>query len=184
MNASPDLFAAPVLIDRDTVAALLGVTDRTLSRYAARDDDPLAPCRPASRGRPALYQPREVMEWVLRQEARRQSDAPASLDGDADYDREKARLTRAQADNAELKNAQLRRELARVELLQFAAAEAGSQIAAVLGTVKGRVKRAMPSLSNSALHELEQIVVECQNRAADIQIDWNETPEHDPPLEG
>lgn len=83
-------------------------------------------------------------------------------------------LKREQAEGQRLKNAQMRRELAPVEMVQWAISQAGSQMAAVLGTIKGKVKRAQPDLTNAALHELEQIVVEAQNIAADTRLEWDD----------
>lgn len=170
-------MATPELLTRDQAAALLGVTARQLQRYAS-GDDPLVPAVPGGHGKPTLYAPETVGQWLIRRELAKLQKAAGHHDP-IDFDRERARLVKAQADQVELKNAITRREVARVELLTFAAADAGQRIAAVLGTVKGRIKRAMPSLNNQALHEIEQLVVECQNAASQIQIDWSDAPEGD-----
>lgn len=101
--------------------------------------------------------------------------------GDLLAAKEKAELdwTRERAEGQRLKNAAMRRELAPVRMVTWAISQAGGQIAAALGTLKGKVKRAQPELGNEALHEVEQVVVECQNAAADIRLDWDEFDESD-----
>lgn len=162
------------LLTRQQVAALLSVDPRSVTRYA-KADDALLPVK-ADKGKPSLYDPATVGQWLVRRELSNLQRAAGHADP-LDYDRERCRLVAAQADKEELKVREMRRQLARVELLQYAVADAGQQIAAVLGTVKGRVKRAQPNLSNAALHEIEQLIVECQNTAGQIEIDWDEAPE-------
>ena len=143
-------------------------------------------------GRCTYYTRDQILDWVERRGykkgfgagLREGRDAASSANlGPAELilEKERAELewTQERAEGQRLKNAALRRELAPVAMVQWAISQAGSQIAAVLGTLKGRVKRAQPSLSSAALHEIEQIAVECQNTAADVRLDWDDFDESD-----
>ena len=87
--------------------------------------------------------------------------------------------TKERAEGQRLKNAAMRRELAPVQMITWAISNAGSQIGAVLGTLKGKIKRAHPELSTEALHEIEQVAVESQNIATEIKLDWDDFDDAD-----
>lgn len=130
----------------------------------------------------AFYTVRDVVDFAVARERKKHEKALAHLDAaDLILEKERAELdwTQERAEGQRLKNAALRRELAPVAMVQWAISQAGSQIAAVLGTLKGRVKRSQPSLSNAALHEIEQIAVEAQNTAAAVKLDWNDFDDSD-----
>ena len=173
--------AAPANVPADWIhqaeaAALCRVSVTMFQRYD------LTPA--GKQGRYTYYSRDAVLDWIEQRAHKKGFDAglregkQAIPDdaGDLLVEQEKARLqlTRAQAVGQELKNAALKRELAPVAMVQWAISQAGSQIAAVLGTMKGRLKRAQPNLTNAALHEIEQMAVEVQNVAADVRLDWDE----------
>ena len=136
------------------------------------------------RGRHTYYTRDQVLDFIDQRAHRKgfeaglregKSQTPADLaDVMAQKNQAELEFTRERAEGQRLKNAQMRRELAPVEMVQWALSQAGSQIAAVLGTIKGKVKRAQPGMTNAALHEVEQIAVEVQNIAADIHLDWDD----------
>jgi len=136
------------------------------------------------RGRHTYYTRDQVLDFIDQRAHRKgfeaglregKNQAPTDLAG-VMAEKEQAELewTRERAEGQRLKNAQMRKELAPVEMVQWALSQAGSQIAAVMGTIKGKVKRAQPGLTNAALHEIEQLAVETQNIAADIHLDWDD----------
>lgn len=136
-------------------------------------------------GRSTYYDLREISRWERERDRRQafeegQRSRPAELDTIAEHTAlAELDWTREKAEGQRLKNAAMRRELAPVKMVTWAISQAGGRIAAALGTIKGKVKRAQPELGNEALHEIEQIVVECQNTAADIKLDWDEFDESD-----
>ncbi|HSH27989.1 MAG TPA: hypothetical protein VK972_09540 [Wenzhouxiangella sp.] len=141
------------------------------------------------RGRYTYYTRDQVLDHIEQRAHRKgyesglrdgKNAAPEDV-GDLMEAKERAELdwTRERAEGQRLKNAAMRRELAPVKMVTWAISQAGGQIAAALGTLKGKIKRAQPELSNEALHEIEQVVVECQNAAADINLDWDEFDESD-----
>jgi len=172
MTKCPD----KLLLTRDQVGRALEVTGRTLTRYAQRDDDPLTPVRPGGPQQAAGYDPADVVRWAIRQELAKLQQA-AGNDDAIDYHHERARLTKAQADYQEIRNREARGELARVELIAFALANFGSQCAAILETLPGKIKRLVPSLSSEDVNEVRAEIVKAQNAAARIEIDWTDAPE-------
>lgn len=141
------------------------------------------------RGRCTYYTQAQLLDWI-EERGRRKGYEAGLIEGRKAVPEDAAELltkqaqaeldwTRERAEGQRLKNTQMRRELAPVAMVSWAISQAGSQIAAVLGTIKGRVKRAQPNLSNDALHELEQAVVEAQNAAAEVRLDWDEFDDAD-----
>lgn len=162
-------------------ARLAGVSQPMFQRYE------LEPVE--RRGRSTYYTEEQVLEHRDQRVSKKAYESgfrdgkSAQLDDGSDVllAKEQAELdwTRERAEGQRLKNAAMRRELAPVKMVTWAISQAGGRIAAALGTIKGKVKRAQPELGNEALHEIEQIVVECQNTAADIKLDWDEFDESD-----
>jgi phage terminase Nu1 subunit (DNA packaging protein) len=163
-------------LNKREMAAALGISVQAFDRWGVK------PVAQRHRFGEAFYSVRDVLDNRLELERKKHERAAANLDAsDLLLEKERAELewTQERAEGQRLKNAALRRELAPVSMVQWAISQAGSQIAAVLGTLKGKVKRAQPSLSNAALHEIEQIAVECQNTAADVRLDWDDFDESD-----
>jgi phage terminase Nu1 subunit (DNA packaging protein) len=141
------------------------------------------------RGRYTYYTRDQVLD-LIEQRAHRKGYEAGLRDGrnstpddigDVLEAKEKAELdyTRERAEGQRLKNAAMRRELAPVQMITWAISNAGSQIGAVLGTLKGKIKRAHPELSTEALHEIEQVAVETQNIATEIRLDWDDFDDAD-----
>ena len=164
------------LITRKQAARLLECTTRTLTRYASREDDPLIPAQAGGHGKATLYDPATVGQWLIRRELAKLQEQAGHQDA-IDYHHEKARLTRAQAEAQELKNKEMRGEVARVELISFALANVGGQISAILETLPSRIKRLEPRLTSSDLEAIRGEIVKCQNACADIKIEWSDAPE-------
>lgn len=174
MTKCPD----KILLTRDQVSRALDVTGRTLTRYAKREDDPLQPVRPGGPQQAAGYDPADVVQWAIRQELAKLQEQ-AGHDDPIDYQHERARLTKAQADREELKVRAMRRELADVRLLSFAVANFGAQASAVFETLPGRIKRLHPDLSSADIQSIRAEIVYVQNLASRIELDWEQAPELD-----
>jgi phage terminase Nu1 subunit (DNA packaging protein) len=119
------------------------------------------------------------VQWAIRQELAKLAEAAGHEASAIDYQHERARLTRAQADREELRVRELRRELADVRLVSYAIANFGSQARAILETLPGKIKRLQPKLTASDIEQIKREIVKIQNAAADITIDWSEAPEVD-----
>ncbi len=165
-------------LNKSEMAAALGISVQAFTAWGVK------PVAQRHRFGEAFYSVRDVVDFAVTRERKKHERTATSLDAaDLIIEKERADLewTQERAEGQRLKNAALRQELAPVSMVQWAISQAGSQIAATLGTLKGKVKRAQPSLSNAALHEIEQIAVECQNTAADVRLDWDDFDESDLP---
>ena len=94
------------------VAYAFGVDERTISRWQDRDDNPLPIAERRKTKAGNVYDLRQVVEW-----ARRDAIGELTVGGDGqvlDYNTERARLTKAQADKTELEVAELQGTLIRV----------------------------------------------------------------------
>ena len=165
-------------LNKSEMATALGISVQAFAAWGVK------PVAQRHRFGEAFYSVRDVVDFAVARERKKHERTAASLDAaDLIIEKERADLewTQERAEGQRLKNAALRRELAPVAMVQWAISQAGSQIAATLGTLKGKVKRAQPSLSNAALHEVEQIAVECQNTAAAVRLNWDDFDESDLP---
>jgi phage terminase Nu1 subunit (DNA packaging protein) len=163
-------------LNKSEMAESLGISIQAFDRWGVK------PVSQRHQYGEAFYTVRDVVDFAVARERKKHERAAANLDAsELILEKERAELewTQERAEGQRLKNAALRRELAPVSMVQWAISQAGSQIAAVLGTLKGKVKRAQPSLSNAALHEIEQIAVECQNTAASVRLNWDDFDESD-----
>lgn len=176
-TASADAFKVePHWLNRKQMAASLGISVQSFDAWGVK------PTAQRHKQGESFYLVADVLANRLEWQRRKLEPQAQDLDaGELVLEKERAELawTQERAEGQRLKNAALRKELAPVAMVQWAISQAGSQIAAVLGTLKGRIKRAQPSLSNAALHEIEQIAVECQNTAADVRLDWDDFDESD-----
>lgn len=101
---------------KQQVAEMLGVTTRTVTRYQERPTDPL-PVREIVATGGNKYQPNAVLEWAIRQRIKALSAGNEEV---PDFNLERARLTRANADKAELELRELQGELLRADLVEKA----------------------------------------------------------------
>ena len=91
-----------------------------------------------------------------------------------DGERERARLLSAQAEIAELKGAQLRRELAPINLIEWALGRVCNQMGAVLDSIPLKVKKMVPRLTAVEIEHIKREVVKAQNAAARVNLDLDE----------
>lgn len=90
----------PHFITKSAVCYGLDVDDRTVSRYQGRENDPLPVSTQRRTKEGNQYDLRAVIEWAQRQAL---ADISVGDDGQVyNYEAERARLTKAQADKTEL----------------------------------------------------------------------------------
>lgn len=85
----------------------------------------------------------------------------------------RARTQNLEADTRlkELREAQLRNELAPVETLTWALSNLGSQISAILETIPAKLKRQVPTLTATDLDLIRKEIIKTQNAAARVQLE-------------
>lgn len=136
----------------------------------------------AKLGRCTYYDVRSVLDNRLAWAERKMQRAAPESDVDlmkAERE-EKLRLTKAQAEGQELKNAQLRRELAPVQVIEFVVGKAGGQISAILGALPMQLKKRNPRLTASDIELAKREIAKAQNAAAKMTVDLDEYYDRDP----
>lgn len=140
---------------------------------------------PAGRhGRSTWYDLREIAKWERDRDRKKgfeegQRARPEGLDTIAE-DTALAELdwTRQKAEGQRLKNAEMRRELARIEMIAWSLGSLASQVSAILGTLPAKIKRSMPKLSSDEIRIIKSEIVKAQNACAkECELDWDEFPD-------
>ena len=172
--------AAPANVPADWIhqaeaAALCRVSVTMFQRYD------LTPA--GKQGRYTYYSRDAVLDWIEQRahkkgfEAGLREGKQAIPDdaGDLLVEQEKARLalTREQAETQRLKNAQMRRELAPVELLTWALGDLAGQVAPLLTPIPGEIKRRIPKITNAELHVMREIIANALNLCAEVKLDFD-----------
>jgi phage terminase Nu1 subunit (DNA packaging protein) len=114
-------------------------------------------------------------DWLLAycQHLREQA---AGRSADGELARERARLAREQADRVAMENAQSRREVASIALLEVVLGKFAGGVSGVLNGLIPRIKRRLPDVPPSALAIIDEEVVKCRALAAKVSL---EDAEHD-----
>lgn len=138
------------------------------------------PC--AKIGRHAFYLAGDVTQNRLAHQAAKLQKECAPVT-DAELTRsereEKLRLTKAQAEGQEIKNAQLRKELAPVDVIEWVVGRAGAQISAILDATPLQLKKRNPKLTASDIEIIRREIAKAQNAAAQMTVDLDEYYERD-----
>lgn len=135
------------------------------------------------KGRCAYYSRDQLIDWIEKRAQRKGYEA-GLRDGKATVPEDAADLQRAR-DQAELKwteeraegqrlrNAELRRELAPVEMLTWALSDLASQITPLLTPIPGEIKRRIPKITNSELHVMREVIANALNLVAEVRLDFD-----------
>jgi phage terminase Nu1 subunit (DNA packaging protein) len=131
-----------------------------------------------------------VGEWIIGYCAHlREVAAGRAAAGDLDLASERARLARAQAEKVEMQNAQTRRDLAPVYLIEEVLAKAGARVAGILDAIPGAVRRRVSALSSEEIDMISREIARARNIAAAISLDdlreaeGGSAPDDDSPIE-
>lgn len=158
-------------ITKQQAAYMLGVDERSLSSWQKRRHDPLPVLIQGKRGVANEYDPAALMQWQIRQAL---SKVVKTEDGAIlVLDEQRARLAKEQADQTALKNAVTRQELAPINILQFALADVGSQIAAICDALPLKIKRRVPKLRASDMTVINHEIGKIRNAAARTLPDFS-----------
>lgn len=90
--------------------------------------------------------------------------------------KEKLRLTKAQAEWQELKNAKERRELAPVHIIEWVIGKACGQLSAMLDALPGQMKNRNPKLTASDIEVITREIAKAQNATARMTLNIDEYP--------
>lgn len=159
-------------LNKGEMAAACGVSVQAFDRWGVQ---PTA--RRHSQGE-AFFSVSDVLKNRLEHQRIKleQSQPPADyLDAERAQAAADLDLTRERAEGQRLKNAQLRRELAPVAMVQWSIARTMAEIAAGLESIPGKIKRAFPKMTSNELQIVKREIVKVQNTAAEnTKLDWTE----------
>lgn len=106
----------------------------------------------------------------LREQAAGRGSAIA---GGLDLVQERARLAKEQADKVAMANAQLRRELAPISVIELVLANMARQVAGVLEALPVQIKRSAKNLTSEDLRLITEEIAKARNMAASLKLDMD-----------
>tara|TARA_R110001592_G_scaffold113322_1_gene312376 strand:+ start:20639 stop:21148 length:510 start_codon:yes stop_codon:yes gene_type:complete len=119
-------------------------------------------------GREKFYDAREVLENRL-------AHLESKSTGEAgDIEAERLRLTKAQADNMEIKNEIALGKIAPIEIIQIVLNKVSTEAAGILDSIPLNIRRKHPQLENLLIEEIKRHVVKAQNAISSIDLVLNE----------
>lgn len=161
----------PSWLNKTAMAKACGVSVQAFAAWGVEPVEKL--------GGQAFYRVQDVIaNRIEHDRRRRKADSPA-----ADPDREslerataeeKLALAREQREGQALKNAQMRRELAPVGVIEWALQKVAGQISAILESIPPKVKKVVPRLTAQEVEHIAREVVKAQNAAARVTVDLDE----------
>ena len=145
-----------VCLNKRDMAASLGISVQAFDKWGVTPTE--------RRGREVLYDVRTVLENRLEHQSQKQ---PAAEDDPAvNIDFERWRLTKAQADAQELKNAKDVAEVVETAFCVFVLSRVAAEIAGILDGIPLSMQRRFPELENRHIEFLKRDVVKAMNKAA------------------
>lgn len=145
-----------VCLNKRDMAASLGISVQAFDKWGVTPTE--------RRGREVLYDVRTVLENRLEHQSQKQ---PAAEDDAAvNIDFERWRLTKAQADAQELKNAKDVAEVVETAFCVFVLSRVAAEIAGILDSIPLSMQRRFPELENRHIEFLKRDVVKAMNKAA------------------
>lgn len=168
----------PGWITKNEMVASCGITPTAFDKWGI---EPVARI-----GRNVYFRVADVIANRLARQAMNDAAKAGKKQADGDStsllvqgELEKVLLTREQRIGQELKNAQTRREVAPVAVIEWALSRIGGQIAAHLESIPLNVKKLNPSLPARAIEDVKREVVKAQNMAARVTVNLDEYYERD-----
>lgn len=145
-----------VCLNKRDMAASLGISVQAFDKWGVTPTE--------RRGREVLYDVRTVLENRLEHQSQKQ---PAAEDDPAvNIEFERWRLTKAQADAQELKNAKDMTEVVETAFCVFVLSRVAAEIAGILDGIPLAMQRRFPELENRHIEFLKRDVVKAMNKAA------------------
>ena len=167
-TTAPSPKKEPHWLNKKQMAASCNISTQAFDKWGVQ---------PVSRiGRESFY---TVSDVLLNREQKLldQMGGHNNPEGDQEFidkDFEYARKLRADADAQEMKNAVTRRELAPVDLLEWALASIAEQINSILDSIPLKLKKRVPHLKAAELEIAKREIIKAQNAASKSQLPWDQ----------
>lgn len=153
-EASTTAVDLGLVLSQEAFGALVGISQPAVSDLMSRG---------------VIEQGQPAGAWLLAYTAHLREQA-AGRGADGELASERARLAREQADAVAMKNAQARRELAPVGVIEEVLAHVARQIATVLEGVQPQLRRRFPDLSGDQLKLIATELARARQLAASVSL--------------
>ena len=144
-------------LNQGQAAKSLGISVQAFTKWGVR---PVAKV-----GRQAFYELSDIVQNRVDHKAEQLNKAIAD-DGREGMDFERLRLTRAQAENMEIKNEIARGKIAPIEIIQIVLSRISGEAAGELDSIPLNIKRKHPQLDNQIIEDIKRHCVKAQNSIA------------------
>lgn len=168
--------ADKVLLNKKEAAYMLGKSERQMSEYQKDKLDPLPIFTVGGRGRTNEYDAQELLAWAIRHKMR-QIGVHDSGKPKTDYEYERGRLAKLQADGQQMRNEIISREVVPIKLLEFSLGNVTEQIVSHLETIPMKIKKALPQLRGTEIDIIKRIITKAQNAASTAELDYDRLEE-------
>ena len=187
-------------VNKKQLADIFGASIRTIQNW---QEQGMPVLRGGGKGNEVLYDSAAVIRWYAERDAEieneklrreveelRQASETDLQPGTIEYERH--RLTRAQADAQELKNARDSAEVVETAFCTFVLSRIAGEIASILDGIPLSVQRRFPELENRHVDFLKRDIIKAMNKAAALDELILSAPgfahcsgrSHRPPLNG
>lgn len=161
-------------VNKKQLSDIFGVSVRTVQNW---QDQGMPVSRGGGKGNEVLYESADAIKWyserdaAIENEKLRKEVEELRIAGESDLqpgtiDYERYRLTRAQADAQELKNAKESAEVVETAFCTFVLSRTAGEIASILDGIPLSVQRRFPELENRHIDFLKKDVIKAMNKAA------------------
>ncbi|HHL4809332.1 TPA: DNA-packaging protein FI [Escherichia coli] len=161
-------------VNKKQLADIFGASIRTIQNW---QEQGMPVLRGGGKGNEVLYDSAAVIKWYAERDAEieneklrreveelRQASETDLQPGTIEYERH--RLTRAQADAQELKNARDSAEVVETAFCTFVLSRIAGEIASILDGIPLSVQRRFPELENRHVDFLKRDIIKAMNKAA------------------
>ena len=161
-------------VNKKQLSDIFGVSVRTVQNW---QDQGMPVSRGGGKGNEVLYESADAIKWyserdaAIENEKLRKEVEELRIAGESDLqpgtiDYERYRLTRAQADAQELKNAKESAEVVETAFCTFVLSRMAGEIASIFDGIPLSVQRRFPELENRHIDFLKKDVIKAMNKAA------------------
>ena len=168
-----------VLLTTSEIAYGMGVTTNRVSQFINQEIDPLPNLGKdfKRRGKPIMFDLQQVLEWYVRRQVQNKLGGARHLEGVEadggdvatviDFHVEKARLTKAQADEKELALAEKRGELLPLDVIDEVIGPVIDEFRSTVDAIPAELGRTCPELSASSIDVVKRVLARFSNSLAD-----------------
>lgn len=171
---------AHLLVNARQLAFIFDVSGPKISEWTKQPRNPL-PVAARNKGRAGnQFDPQVCVEWYVEHEIRvrlgnrRQANEEGDTENVLNFNAEKTRLTKAQADAKELEVRLRMGELIPITGAIAAVTQVCELIDSSLSSIPAQLQRAAPHLTASDVDVVRKVIAKCQNGIANLDFDFTD----------